>query len=76
MSDAQTEQAREIIMLALLQRRFTVAGRSAAAYRAPPNGQVVNEDKYTPRPNKNADLEALQEEAVSRFSKTLAYLAK
>ena len=75
MSEAQAEYAKEIIMLALLQRRFSSAGRSVATYWMPPDeSQAV--DEYTPKPNKKADLEALQEEVINRFSKTLAYLAK
>ncbi|MGO9686158.1 MAG: hypothetical protein ACLPTZ_26900 [Beijerinckiaceae bacterium] len=75
MPEAQTEYAKEVIMLALLQRRFSSAGRSVATYWTPSSEPQIAEE-YTPKPNKNADLEALQEEVISRFSKTLAYLAK
>jgi len=75
MPEARTEYAKEVIMLALLQRRFSSAGRSVATYWTPSIEPQIAEE-YTPKPNKNADLEALQEEVISRFSKTLAYLAK
>ncbi len=75
MSEAKAEYAKEVIMLALLQRRFSSAGRSVATYWTS-SGEPQIAEEYTPKPDKNADLEALQEQVISRFGKTLAYLAK
>ena len=58
-------------MLAALQR---YADKRKCALK----GLPVSERKYVPPKSeeKRVDFHALREEAISRFSKTLAYLAK